>query len=250
MLPLPVQSFLRTSRVLGAATVAVGLMAALPAASEQARAEREAAAARAEAARYLHAEMLDLFSDPEGLVRIAALTIGANADTLQPAVQSRSLDDLQTFDFTHLATARESAAERQCLAEAVYYEARSETTQGQLAVAEVVLNRARHRAYPDSICGVVYQGVERGRGCQFSFACDGSNARAPRGQAWKQAKLVAQHALLGFSTPVTSAATHYHTASVNPVWSASLVPTRRIGYHLFYRMPNRAERTLIEDREA
>jgi spore germination cell wall hydrolase CwlJ-like protein len=242
-LPDPVLTLARTARTAGLASAAVCAMALLPLASEQARAERQAAAERAEAARFLEAQAgIDLFADPDSVIRVAALTIDTAVDALQPLVQSRSLDDLQTFDFSHLSSAREAAAERQCLAEAVYYEARGETVQGQLAVAEVVLNRVRHRAYPDTICGVVYQGAGGTRGCQFTFACDGSNERAPRGRAWERSELVAKHALMGFSAPLTSAATHYHTVAVNPHWSNAFVQTRQIGVHLFYRMPSAAER--------
>ena len=149
-----------------------------------------------------------------------------------------------------LDAARNAAREHRCLAEAIYYEARSETLAGQMAVAEVVINRSRHRAYPNSICGVVYQGSERRTGCQFTFTCDGSMISAPYGRGWDRAQNVADHALMGFARPVTNRATHYHTTAVDPHWNDSLVRTRRIGSHIFYRFPNRSERRLLAEREA
>lgn len=184
----------------------------------------------------------------------AALTFASFAVEADPVagarITARSLDDLRSFDLEHLDAARNAARERRCLAEAVYYEARSESFAGQLAVAEVVLNRVRHRAYPNSICGVVYQGSERRTGCQFTFTCDGSMGRAPYGRGWRRSQLVADHALMGFATPITNRATHYHTTEVDPVWNDSLVRTRHIGSHVFYRFPNRTERRLLAEREA
>ncbi|MGF1463544.1 MAG: cell wall hydrolase [Maricaulaceae bacterium] len=146
---------------------------------------------------------------------------------------------LQTFASSHFAEAARQTRGLNCLAEAVYYEARSESFVGQLAVAEVVLNRVRHRAYPNSICEVVYQGEHRATGCQFSFACDGSNAFAPFGAAWSKARKVAAHALLDLPRSVTRRATHYHTIAVSPVWSGRLERTGQIGEHIFYRFPTR-----------
>ena len=165
-------------------------------------------------------------------------------------ITARALDDLRSFDTTHLDAARAAARERRCLAEAIYYEARSEAFAGQAAVAEVVLNRVRHRAYPDSVCGVVYQGSERTTGCQFTFTCDGSLERAPYGRTWTKAQLVAEHALMGFAQPVTRRATHYHTTQVDPYWNDNLVRTRNIGMHIFYRFPNRRERSILRETQA
>lgn len=148
----------------------------------------------------------------------------------------------QTFATAHFDQAQRQAQELRCLAESIYYEARSESRQGQIAVAEVVLNRVRHSAYPNTICGVVYQGVNDGqnKGCQFSFACDGSMDRVPRGRAWDNAERIAAHAMLGFDTgPSIGNATHYHTVSVSPDWSGSLVRTGQVGSHIFYRFRGR-----------
>ena len=125
---------------------------------------------------------------------------------------------------------------QQCLAAAVYYEAADQPLAGRQAVAQVVLNRVRHPAYPKSVCGVVFQGAAR-PGCQFTFACDGSLGRAPTVQGWAQAEAVAAAALDGFVADPVNASTHYHALYVRPAWSARLVPTLRIGAHQFYRFP-------------
>jgi spore germination cell wall hydrolase CwlJ-like protein len=132
--------------------------------------------------------------------------------------------------------------QRNCLAQAIYYEARGETQQGQVAVGEVVMNRVRSGLYPNSVCGVVYQGSALKIGCQFTFTCDGSMAALPRGRAWVQAEQLASAIMLGYTRPITQHATHYHTTAVNPMWSDTLVETTQIGSHIFYRMPNASER--------
>ncbi|MBT9444993.1 MAG: cell wall hydrolase [Hyphomonadaceae bacterium] len=149
------------------------------------------------------------------------------------------------FQNASYSPATKGAREQRCLAEAIYYEARGESRQGQMAVAEVVANRVRSSLYPNSFCGVVYQGSERNTGCQFSFTCDGSAAKRPRGAPWREANVIASQVLLGMVNPVTNRATHYHTASIDPYWSASLVETTRIGAHVFYRNPTRHERAVM-----
>jgi len=122
-----------------------------------------------------------------------------------------------------------------CLAQAVYYEARSEGEAGQRAVAQVVLNRLRHPAYPASVCGVVYQGSERSTGCQFTFTCDGSLAFAPRGPGWDRARRIAAEAVAGKVYAPVGHATHYHTHQVVPYWASSLLKSAVVGAHIFYR---------------
>jgi hypothetical protein len=137
--------------------------------------------------------------------------------------------------------------EHNCLSQAIYYEARGETQRGQVAVAEVVMNRVRSSVYPNTICEVVYQGSHRVTGCQFTFTCDGSLRARPRGRAWERAQRVATAMLLGYHRPITQNATHYHTHAVNPVWNSGLVETTDIGSHVFYRFPNRAERATYQE---
>lgn len=140
-----------------------------------------------------------------------------------------------------------NAREQACLSQAIYYEARGETQRGQVAVAEVIMNRVASRHYPNSVCAVVYQGSQRSTGCQFTFTCDGSLNQRPRGRAWDRAQRVATAVLLGYTRPVTQHATHYHTNAVNPVWSSGLVETTTIGPHIFYRMPRGAERAMYQE---
>jgi hypothetical protein len=124
-----------------------------------------------------------------------------------------------------------------CLAEAIYYEARSESEEGKRAVAQVVLNRVRSPAYPGSVCGVVYQGPMRaGGGCQFTFTCDGSLASQPSGAGWLRARRLAADALAGQVYAPVGLATHYHTQQVVPTWAFKLVKSAVIGSHSFYRM--------------
>lgn len=131
------------------------------------------------------------------------------------------------------AESRERALE--CLTSAIYYEAGQESLSGQQAVAQVVLNRVRHPAFPASVCGVVYQGSTRTTGCQFTFTCDGSLARAPERASWNSAREVARAALNGFVQPAVGNATHYHANYVAPYWAPTLAKTAAIGAHIFYR---------------
>lgn len=122
----------------------------------------------------------------------------------------------------------------ECMTAAIYYEAASEPDDGQRAVAQVVLNRARHPAFPATVCGVVYQGSER-RSCQFSFACDGAMTRVPSPAGWARAARIAAAALGGYVFAPVGLATHYHTYAVTPAWNRTLVMTDAIGAHFFHR---------------
>ena len=137
--------------------------------------------------------------------------------------------------FRQTGSGLDKARALQCLSMAVYYEAASESHAGQQAVAQVVLNRVAHPAYPASVCGVVFQGSERTTGCQFSFTCDGSLGRRPSRRGWAVAQSVALAALAGEVYRPIGLATHYHTHYVNPYWAASLDFIRSIGAHRFYR---------------
>ena len=122
-----------------------------------------------------------------------------------------------------------------CLTSAVYYEAGQESDDGQRAVAQVILNRVRHPAFPNSVCGVVYQGSTRATGCQFTFTCDGSLARGPMSAPWNRARANARAILDGEVYAPVGRATHYHANYVVPYWASSLVKTQVVGAHLFYR---------------
>ncbi|MCK5424010.1 MAG: cell wall hydrolase [Emcibacter sp.] len=122
-----------------------------------------------------------------------------------------------------------------CLAQAVYFEARSEPFEGQVAVAYVILNRVKDRRYPNSICGVVFQNEKRRHRCQFSFACDGLSDNPYELVAWNVARRVAGGTLRNATSDVTARSTHYHAKYVSPRWAKSLQPTIQVGSHIFYR---------------
>ena len=151
---------------------------------------------------------------------------------LRDAADIRGLSPLRA---EHRRWAENRAAQHQCLAEAVYYEARSESRSGQLAVADVVKNRVKSKHYPNTICGVVYEGAHRPFACQFSFACDGSMEKTPVNPAWQRAKNIAQLSLTGFVPDLTKNSTHYHTSEINPDWAETLEYKATIGFHKFYR---------------
>ncbi len=138
-------------------------------------------------------------------------------------------------DWLASQTAKGTGAEWECLSEALYFEARGESLKGQFAVAEVILNRVKSRAYPDSVCGVVKQGTGRKHACQFSYACDGRAERIGEKKAFKQVSKVAALMLKGAKSDLTNGATHYHTRAVRPNWASVFPRTASIGVHYFYR---------------
>jgi spore germination cell wall hydrolase CwlJ-like protein len=123
----------------------------------------------------------------------------------------------------------------QCLASAVYYEAGSQDDDGERAVAQVVLNRVRHPAFPASVCGVVYEGSTRATGCQFTFTCDGSLYHGPDAAGWRRAYAIAEQELNGSVYAPVGYATHYHANYVVPVWAQTLSKNAIVGAHIFYR---------------
>lgn len=132
-----------------------------------------------------------------------------------------------------LAIGRRNAID--CLTSAIYYEAGYESDQGRRAVAQVVLNRVRHPAFPNSICGVIYEGSERRTGCQFTFTCDGSIGRRPARASWESARKIATDAISGTVETSVGMATHYHANYVLPYWAPSLSKIAQVGSHIFYR---------------
>ncbi|MDH4385164.1 MAG: cell wall hydrolase [Caulobacter sp.] len=139
-----------------------------------------------------------------------------------------------------LGGALDASRDLECLTQAVYYEARGETPDGQAAVAQVVLNRVRHPAFPKSVCAVVFQGAYGRGSCQFSFACDGSMRRGREPGAWSRAQKVAGRALGGYVLASVGNATHFHTLNVSPDWRSRLVRVQQVGLHVFYRFGGNA----------
>ena len=134
----------------------------------------------------------------------------------------------------HLGAALDQTRDLDCLTQAVYFEARGEGLAGMQAVAQVVLNRVRHPAFPKTVCGVVFQGAAGG-GCQFSFACDGSMNRGVEQGAWRRSRDVAAKALGGYVMTTVGNATHFHTVEVNPSWRANMLRVAQVGTQIFYR---------------
>lgn len=124
-------------------------------------------------------------------------------------------------------------AEFECLAKALYFEARGETIMGQAAVAEVVLNRVGHPAFPKTICGVVRQGS--GGSCQFSWACDGASDDPADAVAWQRSAKIARAMIDGAPRTLTDGAIYFHARGVRPAWSRKFRLTTEIGSHFFYR---------------
>ena len=141
--------------------------------------------------------------------------------------------------FTQIGTSAPGySAALKCMTQAIYYEAANEPLTGKRAVAQVVINRLRHPAYPNSVCGVVYEGVNA-RVCQFSFTCDGSLLRTPMARQWNESRRVAAEALAGTTEPSVGTATNYHADYVVPKWAFTLGKLAQIGRHIFYRLPGR-----------
>ena len=179
------------------------------------------------------AEAADTPADPfEQLQRI-----GLDGTALRAAVEEAGvyLGELATFDLATIEVDRIDAEDRRCLTQAIYYEARNQSVAGQLAVADVVLNRVENPRYPDTICGVVFQGSKRRTGCQFSFTCDGSMKGRIERRAMVEAQTLATAVLGGFRLALTDGATNYHATYVNPYWAPTLSKTAKVGDHLFYR---------------
>ena len=131
---------------------------------------------------------------------------------------------------------KQRAKSEKCLADAVYFELRGEAKRGQIAVAQVVMNRVFSGFYPNNVCGVVYQNSHRKLACQFTFACDGIPDVVKEPEMWKQATEIARDMLDGkLWLPEVGHSTHYHAYWVHPAWVREMRRTQKIGVHSFYR---------------
>ncbi|MDF0488558.1 cell wall hydrolase [Sphingomonas sp. H39-1-10] len=177
------------------------------------------------------------------------LDLNVPRDLARTALREAAAADAADFDaapaFLGRARTPDDAARAiDCLTAAIYYEARSESDEGERAVAQVVLNRVRDPAFPDSICGVVYQGSARSSGCQFSFTCDGSMNHPIEPSAWARARAVATGALAGLVYAPVGSATFYHANYVSPWWATSMRQVAAVGAHIFYRWRGAMENAL------
>ncbi len=154
-----------------------------------------------------------------------------------PAVPNVTNVPADRPNYAALVDADQPARERRCLAEAIYFEARGESKEGQAAVAQVVLNRVSSGLYPPTICGVVYQNRDHYDGCQFSFACEGRSLRITEPDAWRSAMRIATSVMSGQTyLAEIGDATHYHADYVHPYWSYRLKKMDVIGHHIFYKL--------------
>ncbi|MEO9297328.1 cell wall hydrolase [Devosia sp. RY10] len=170
---------------------------------------------------------------------IASFT--AAPTTPQPALNSGALAAYIDAGYQPTGKRIEHAeAERDCLAQAIYHEARGESAAGQLAVANVIVNRARSAKFPSTLCGVIYQNADKGRyRCQFTFACDGRTDAPGERRAWARSADLAQAVYAEFATgesvgAVPRSALYYHTTSVRPNWANTYNAVAQIGSHIFY----------------
>ncbi|HEY8572188.1 cell wall hydrolase [Phenylobacterium sp.] len=186
----------------------------------------------------------DLWARPEGWASLdigqvptlgQAPAVGETAQEINALLPYADLPIRPMRPFVLKVGGEDRARALDCLTQAVYYEAAREPEKGQEAVAQVVLNRVRHPAYPKSVCGVVYQGSARATGCQFTFTCDGSLRWAPEPALWRRARQVAERALAGYVAKDVGSATHYHAGYVAPYWAPTLVKMTKVGQHIFYR---------------
>ena len=159
---------------------------------------------------------------PKGLVKTNATVVG-----IAPAHP----------DYAALIDSAKAASEQRCLAEAVYFEARSEPEEGQAAVAQVVLNRVMSGLYPASVCSVVFQNQQRRNACQFSFACEGHGLHVTESDAWNNAVRIAREVTEGSAyVSDIGGSTHYHANYVSPTWARQLTKMDVIGHHIFYKL--------------
>ncbi|MDG2403758.1 MAG: cell wall hydrolase [Paracoccaceae bacterium] len=179
------------------------------------------------------------------LLSIEAKALGGLSPNRIKAILKRSEkapDFLQNRSWLAAQPAAEGGKHWACLAEAIYFEARGETIKGQFAVAEVILNRVDHPAFPNTICGVVRQGGERRHACQFSYNCDGLAEQIQEPVAYEIVGKIARLMMDGAPRPVTMGATYYHSRSVNPRWARQFFKTSTVGSHYFYRKNTRLSR--------
>jgi spore germination cell wall hydrolase CwlJ-like protein len=197
---------------------------------------------------FQHAPTQNITVPAPEITRLQMMTEGSQADILgngADAAERNKLIPVSGFSGGTVAPFRAIdpksgayATAKKCLTQAIYYEAGNQPRDGKLAVAQVVLNRVRHPAYPHSVCEVVYEGWNSGT-CQFTFVCDGSLLHAPAPALWREAEDVATEALAGETEQAVGSATNYHADYVLPRWAYTLPKIAQLGAHIFYRLPGR-----------
>jgi spore germination cell wall hydrolase CwlJ-like protein len=175
---------------------------------------------------------------PPSAAAIASARAGAATKASASATSiARKSDPGAREIYTELIAPANMAREQRCLAEAIYFEARSESDEGRAAVAQVVLNRVKSGLYPDSVCGTVYQNRNRYLACQFTFACEGKSLRITEPEPWRAAVRIAREVYDGTTyLAEVGASTHYHADYVKPYWARKLKKMDVIGRHVFYKL--------------
>ena len=167
---------------------------------------------------------------------------GEQTEIIRSLIFSPTALKIEQVHKAALQTRNHTASERkkrlsqtQCLAKAIYFEARSESELGQKAIAEVIMNRVGSPNYPNSVCGVVFQNADKPNACQFSFACDGKTDSPATGKPWEKAMRIARDAIDGrIRIARLDHVMNYHADYISPRWASSLKPVIKIGQHIFY----------------
>jgi len=168
----------------------------------------------------------------------AAVDPGAAGESVASKGEVNSVDQKIKTPAERLGLTDEKlrAKSEKCLADAVYFEARGEAVRGQIAVAQVVMNRVFSGFYPTTVCGVVYQNKNHHLACQFTFACDGIRDVVNEPDMWERAKKIAKETLDGrLWLPEVGKSTHYHAYWVHPSWVHEMKKMYKFGVHTFYR---------------
>lgn len=182
---------------------------------------------------------------PLDLISAASLATAISAErvmltsTIRPVVRPKGIGFRYTEKYIASLPVVQGGPEWRCLTEALYFEARGEKLKGQVAVAEVILNRVDSRLFPNSICGVVNQGTGRKHACQFSYTCDGRPEHIGNQRVYQRLGKIADVMMHGGPRSLSHGATYYHTTAVRPSWSRKFIHTTTIGVHKFYRPSKR-----------
>jgi hypothetical protein len=174
-------------------------------------------------------------------VAASPFTSVLDVDAFRPSVEEIAYSpspEALNFRYKGESQAEFEERERRCLAIAIYFEARGEPVRGQVAVGQVILNRVRSPLFPETVCGVVYQG-QMNPGCQFSFTCDGKTDTPRNDAQWSQAQDIARQIMAGeLWLPEVGYSTYYHANYVSPYWAGSMSKIDKIGRHIFYKKRN------------
>jgi spore germination cell wall hydrolase CwlJ-like protein len=187
------------------------------------------------------APVLLAYAGPDAADDIEKPFAAVMGDKVKNAMLDPNIDDAHAWVNNPIPVNARAASEVKCLATAIYFEARGEAEKGQIAVAQVVLNRLKNPAYPKTICDVVYQNKNKRNRCQFSFACDGIPDRIADKNSWSSSQALARRVIndsRNLYLADVGSSTHYHATYVKPRWARSMKKMQKIGRHVFYKTKN------------